>query len=159
MHDGLITSIPPEIFLIASPSKDGIVQAARSVVYAFSAPSCQESVHMGSRRGAKDKDDRHSVLDYASRAILDTYQPEPPLPIAARTRSGDDRTTPRNVNEPLAGLRRPQSRRSVTVEIEGQGATLLKAGEVGIVPAEFVHLARNESASTLLGFASLIYAH
>lgn len=37
---------------------------------------------------------------------------------------------------------------SVTVEIEGQGATLLKTGEAGIVPAELVHLARNESAST-----------
>src|SRR6516164_279167 len=37
---------------------------------------------------------------------------------------------------------------NVTVEIEGQGATLLKTGEAGIVPAELVHLARNESAST-----------
>ena len=37
---------------------------------------------------------------------------------------------------------------SVTVEIEGHGATLLKTGEAGIVPAELVHLARNESAST-----------
>ena len=37
---------------------------------------------------------------------------------------------------------------NVTVEIEGQGATLLKAGEAGIIPAELVHLARNESAST-----------
>ena len=37
---------------------------------------------------------------------------------------------------------------SVTVEIEGPGATLLKTGEAGIVPAELVHLARNESAST-----------
>ena len=37
---------------------------------------------------------------------------------------------------------------SVTVEIEGQGATLLKTGEAGIIPAELVHLARNESAST-----------
>ena len=37
---------------------------------------------------------------------------------------------------------------NVTVEIEGQGATLLKAGEAGIIPAELVHLARNDSAST-----------
>jgi quercetin dioxygenase-like cupin family protein len=36
----------------------------------------------------------------------------------------------------------------VTVEIEGQGATLLKTGEAGIIAAELVHLARNESAST-----------
>jgi quercetin dioxygenase-like cupin family protein len=35
---------------------------------------------------------------------------------------------------------------SLTVEIEGQGATLLKAGEAGIIPAELVHLARNDSA-------------
>ena len=37
---------------------------------------------------------------------------------------------------------------NVTVEIEGQGATLLKTGEAGIIPAELVHLARNESTST-----------
>ena len=37
---------------------------------------------------------------------------------------------------------------NVTVEIEGQGATLLKTGEAGIIPAELVHLARNDSAST-----------
>jgi quercetin dioxygenase-like cupin family protein len=37
---------------------------------------------------------------------------------------------------------------NVTVEIEGQGATLLKAGEAGIIPAELVHLARNDSTST-----------
>jgi quercetin dioxygenase-like cupin family protein len=36
---------------------------------------------------------------------------------------------------------------SLTVEIEGKGSTLLKAGEAGIIPAELVHLARNESAS------------
>ena len=35
----------------------------------------------------------------------------------------------------------------LTVEIEGKGSTLLKAGEAGIIPAELVHLARNESAS------------
>ena len=33
------------------------------------------------------------------------------------------------------------------VEIEGKGSTLLKAGEAGIISAELVHLARNESAS------------
>jgi quercetin dioxygenase-like cupin family protein len=31
--------------------------------------------------------------------------------------------------------------------IEGKGSTLLKAGEAGIIPAELVHLARNDSAS------------
>ena len=31
--------------------------------------------------------------------------------------------------------------------IEGKGSTLLKTGEAGIIPAELVHLARNESAS------------
>src|SRR6516162_3259249 len=36
---------------------------------------------------------------------------------------------------------------SLIVEIEGEGSTLLKAGEAGIIPAELVHLARNESAS------------
>src|SRR5882672_5214277 len=36
---------------------------------------------------------------------------------------------------------------SLTVEIEGKGSTLLKSGEAGIIPAELVHLARNESAS------------
>jgi len=35
---------------------------------------------------------------------------------------------------------------SLTVEIEGQGATLLKSGEAGIIPAELVHLARNDSS-------------
>jgi quercetin dioxygenase-like cupin family protein len=37
----------------------------------------------------------------------------------------------------------------VTVEIEGKGSTLLKAGEAGIIPAELVHLARNESGSAV----------
>jgi quercetin dioxygenase-like cupin family protein len=37
---------------------------------------------------------------------------------------------------------------SLTLDIEGKGSTLLKAGEAGVVPAEVVHLARNESAST-----------
>jgi quercetin dioxygenase-like cupin family protein len=36
---------------------------------------------------------------------------------------------------------------NLMVEIEGHGTTVLKAGEAGIIPAEFVHLARNESAS------------
>ena len=36
---------------------------------------------------------------------------------------------------------------NLTVEIEGRPATVLKAGEAGIIPAELVHLARNESAS------------
>ena len=33
---------------------------------------------------------------------------------------------------------------SVTVEIEGQGATALKAGEIILIPAEIPHLARND---------------
>jgi quercetin dioxygenase-like cupin family protein len=37
---------------------------------------------------------------------------------------------------------------SLTVEIEGQGATMLKTGEAGIIPAELVHLARNESGAS-----------
>jgi quercetin dioxygenase-like cupin family protein len=37
---------------------------------------------------------------------------------------------------------------NLTLEIEGKGSTLLKAGEAAIVPAELVHIARNESAST-----------
>jgi quercetin dioxygenase-like cupin family protein len=36
---------------------------------------------------------------------------------------------------------------NLIVEIEGKGSTLLKAGEAGIISAELVHLARNESAS------------
>ena len=36
---------------------------------------------------------------------------------------------------------------SLIVEIEGKGSTLLKAGEAGIISAELVHRARNESAS------------
>ena len=38
---------------------------------------------------------------------------------------------------------------SLIVEIEGKGSTLLKSGEAGIIPAELVHLARNDSASAL----------
>ena len=37
---------------------------------------------------------------------------------------------------------------SLIVEVEGKGSNLLKAGEAGIIPAELVHLARNDSAST-----------
>jgi quercetin dioxygenase-like cupin family protein len=35
---------------------------------------------------------------------------------------------------------------SLIVEVEGKGSNLLKAGEAGIIPAEIVHLARNDSA-------------
>jgi len=35
---------------------------------------------------------------------------------------------------------------NLTIEIEGRGTTLLKTGEAGIIAAELVHLARNESA-------------
>jgi quercetin dioxygenase-like cupin family protein len=37
---------------------------------------------------------------------------------------------------------------SLVVEVEGKGSNLLKAGEAGIIPAELVHLARNDSTST-----------
>jgi quercetin dioxygenase-like cupin family protein len=36
---------------------------------------------------------------------------------------------------------------SLTIEIDQQGAAILKAGEAGIIPAELVHLARNESTN------------
>jgi len=36
---------------------------------------------------------------------------------------------------------------NVTIEVEGRGTTVIKTGEIGTIPAEFVHLARNESAS------------
>src|SRR5262245_59533066 len=36
---------------------------------------------------------------------------------------------------------------NLTVEIEGQGASLIKSGEAGIIPAELVHLARNEGGA------------
>jgi quercetin dioxygenase-like cupin family protein len=36
---------------------------------------------------------------------------------------------------------------SLLVDIEGKGGTLLKAGEAGIIPADVVHLASNESSS------------
>jgi quercetin dioxygenase-like cupin family protein len=34
---------------------------------------------------------------------------------------------------------------SIVVEIEGKGGSLLKPGEASIIPAEIVHLARNDS--------------
>jgi quercetin dioxygenase-like cupin family protein len=37
---------------------------------------------------------------------------------------------------------------SLVVEVEGKGSSLLKTGEVGIIPAELVHLARNDSTIT-----------
>jgi quercetin dioxygenase-like cupin family protein len=41
---------------------------------------------------------------------------------------------------------------NLTVEIEGRPTTVLKAGEAGIIPAELVHLARNESGATARAF-------
>jgi quercetin dioxygenase-like cupin family protein len=38
---------------------------------------------------------------------------------------------------------------SLAVEVEGQGNTLLKAGEARIIPADVVHLARNESTNAV----------
>jgi quercetin dioxygenase-like cupin family protein len=35
---------------------------------------------------------------------------------------------------------------SVTVEIEGQAPTVLKAGQIALMPAEIPHLARNDSS-------------
>jgi quercetin dioxygenase-like cupin family protein len=46
---------------------------------------------------------------------------------------------------------------SLTVEIEGRGSTLLKVGEASIIPAELVHLARNESTS-VLGKALVVHS-
>ena len=37
---------------------------------------------------------------------------------------------------------------NLTVEIDGQGATQLKAGEAGVIAAELVHLARNDSSTS-----------
>ena len=37
---------------------------------------------------------------------------------------------------------------NMVVEIEGKGGSLLKAGEASIIPAEIVHLARNDSTTT-----------
>ena len=38
---------------------------------------------------------------------------------------------------------------SLLVEIEGKGGTLLKTGEAGIIPADVVHLASNESSGAI----------
>jgi quercetin dioxygenase-like cupin family protein len=35
---------------------------------------------------------------------------------------------------------------SVTIEIEGRGPTVLKSGEIVLIPAEIPHLARNDSS-------------
>jgi len=37
---------------------------------------------------------------------------------------------------------------SLTVEVEGRARQVIKMGEIGIIPAEFVHLARNESSAS-----------
>jgi quercetin dioxygenase-like cupin family protein len=37
---------------------------------------------------------------------------------------------------------------ALTVEVEGHGTALLEAGEAVIIPADLVHLARNESTTT-----------
>ena len=37
---------------------------------------------------------------------------------------------------------------NLTVEIEGQGTSLLKSGEAGIIAAELVHLARNDGPAS-----------
>ena len=36
---------------------------------------------------------------------------------------------------------------SLAVEIEGRGTSILKAGEIALIPAEIPHLARNDSGS------------
>jgi quercetin dioxygenase-like cupin family protein len=46
---------------------------------------------------------------------------------------------------------------SLTVEIEGRGKTLLKEGEAAIVPADLVHLVRNES-TTAVGKALVVHS-
>src|SRR6266545_632187 len=35
----------------------------------------------------------------------------------------------------------------VTIEVEGQGTKVIEMGEIGAIPADLVHLARNESTS------------
>jgi quercetin dioxygenase-like cupin family protein len=37
----------------------------------------------------------------------------------------------------------------IVLEIQGQGTKTLKAGSIGIIPAEIPHLARNESANVI----------
>jgi quercetin dioxygenase-like cupin family protein len=46
---------------------------------------------------------------------------------------------------------------NLLVEIEGKGGTLLKAGEAGIIPADVVHLASNES-SGVTGKALVVHS-
>jgi quercetin dioxygenase-like cupin family protein len=46
---------------------------------------------------------------------------------------------------------------ALTVEVEGQGKTLLKDGEAVIIPADLVHIARNES-TTALGKALVVHS-
>src|SRR5262249_27693903 len=46
---------------------------------------------------------------------------------------------------------------SLLVEIDGRDSTLLKAGEAGIIPADLVHLARNDSA-TATGKALVVHS-
>jgi quercetin dioxygenase-like cupin family protein len=36
---------------------------------------------------------------------------------------------------------------NLTIEVEGSGTKVIKMGEIGTIPAEFVHLARNESTN------------
>src|SRR5262245_47122874 len=38
---------------------------------------------------------------------------------------------------------------ALAVEVEGQGTTAVKAGEIALMPAEIPHLARNDSASAV----------
>ena len=44
---------------------------------------------------------------------------------------------------------------SLTVEIEGQGTKVLKAGEIALMPAEVPHLARNDG----IGGARALVTH
>jgi len=46
---------------------------------------------------------------------------------------------------------------SLLVDIEGKGGTLLKTGEAGIIPADVVHLASNESSSAI-GKALIVHS-
>ena len=46
---------------------------------------------------------------------------------------------------------------ALTVEVEGQGKALIEAGEAVIIPADLVHLARNES-TTAAGKALVIHS-
>jgi len=46
---------------------------------------------------------------------------------------------------------------SLLVDIEGKGGTLFKTGEAGIIPADVVHLASNESSSAI-GKALIVHS-